>query len=227
MHAIFRLGKARVSPLAVTLLVSFFQVGVCAASPASPVAQKAEQSSVKKARAKQAVKAHKKVVKKADPQPAAAMGAAISAAAPIPAGLALKPSQSVSVETAQPAPAQAPVNAYVPRVNPYLVNQQPSVPAPVLAANTENASAGHASASSGFRFSLPRIAPFEQSILPKIQTVYPTGEKPLVVMTFKCPTELVGIDTPSTLILHKVVNGGMDLINRTDLLSFNLQQVCQ
>lgn len=82
-------------------------------------------------------------------------------------------------------------------------------------------------AGGGFKLAMPQIPLFEQAILPKIQTVYPTGEKPLVVVTFKCPTELVGIDTPSTVILHKAVNGGMDLINKTNLLSFNMQQVCQ
>lgn len=76
------------------------------------------------------------------------------------------------------------------------------------------------------KLSLPDLPLSEQSILPKIQTVYPTGEKPLVVVTFKCPTELIGVDTPSTLILHKLVNGTMDLLNRSNLLSFNLQQVC-
>jgi hypothetical protein len=121
--------------------------------------------------------------------------------------------------------------AYVPRVNPYLVNVAPQG-AQVASAPASSAylPGGATRTDAGPGFSLPnlgRIGLFEQSILPKIQKVYPTGEKPLVVVTFKCPTELVGIDTPSTIILHKVVNGGMDLVNKTNLLSFNLQQVCQ
>lgn len=215
-----KLAKVLASPLVATLLVTFSQVSVSAASISSPTAQQSEQSSTKKVRAKRAVKAQKNVLKKADPQPAAAVEPAIQAVVANPEGLALKPSQSVAVEAAQPAPAQvqAPVNPYMPRANPYLVNSQPPLPA----SSTESSQA-----SSGFKFSKPQIPLFEQSILPKIQTVYPTGEKPLVVVTFKCPTELVGIDTPSTLILHKVVNGGMDVINKTNLLSFNMQQVCQ
>jgi len=127
-------------------------------------------------------------------------------------------------------PSTAYSQGYMPRPNPYLANQYQAAPA----ANqfsappaVSPAPAAPASTGSGFRLGLPQIPLFEQSILPKIQTVYPTGEKPLVVVTFKCPTELVGIDTPSTLILHKVVNGSMELINKTNLLSFNMQQVCQ
>lgn len=133
------------------------------------------------------------------------------------------------------APAPAPkapdyVQGYNPRPNPYLANPYQAAPpvphAPVAPASSPGP-ATSPQASGGFKPGLPQISLFEQSILPKVQTVYPTGEKPLVVVTFKCPTELVGIDTPSTLILHKVVNGGMDLINKTNLLSFNMQQVCQ
>jgi hypothetical protein len=64
------------------------------------------------------------------------------------------------------------------------------------------------------------------SILPKIKTVYPTGEKPLKVITFKCPTELIGVTPPPVKILHEGVNLAMDGLNRSDLLPFNLQQVC-
>ncbi|MEW6678779.1 MAG: hypothetical protein AB1421_12740 [Pseudomonadota bacterium] len=121
--------------------------------------------------------------------------------------------------------------AYVPRVNPYLVNVAPrSAQVASAPASSAYLPGGATRTDAGPGFSMPnlgRIGLFEQSILPKIQKVYPTGEKPLVVVTFKCPTELVGIDTPSTIILHKVVNGGMDLINKTNLLSFNMQQVCQ
>lgn len=66
-----------------------------------------------------------------------------------------------------------------------------------------------------------------RSILPSIKTVYPTGEKPLVVLTFKCPTELIGITPPPVKLLREGVNLAMDGINRSDLLSFNMQQVCQ
>jgi hypothetical protein len=64
------------------------------------------------------------------------------------------------------------------------------------------------------------------SILPVIKTVYPTGEKPLVVINFKCPTEVIGISTPPMKVLHEILNFGFDGLNKTNLLSFNIQQVC-
>ena len=74
---------------------------------------------------------------------------------------------------------------------------------------------------------LPFVMPEGQSLLPVIKTVYPTGEKPLVIVTFKCPTELVGITPLPTKALHDLVTFGMDSINSSNLLSFNMQQVCQ
>jgi hypothetical protein len=71
------------------------------------------------------------------------------------------------------------------------------------------------------------LPPMDQAILPVVKTVYPTGEKPLKVLTFKCPTELVGITPLPTKALHELVNLAMDGINSTDLLPFNMQQVCQ
>jgi hypothetical protein len=73
----------------------------------------------------------------------------------------------------------------------------------------------------------PNTPPSGQAILPTIKTVYPTGEKPLKVLTFKCPTELVGVTPPPTAALHEVVNLAFDGINKTNLLPFNMQQVCQ
>lgn len=175
---------------------------------------------------KTAVQRTPKVTKeKAAKRPEAGMPTEIAPAAPKaapasePADPVLQVSAPVTPPTALPGPAHA--QGYTPRPNPYLVN--PYQPAPSAA----QAAAPTAQAGSGARLGLPQLSLSEQSILPRIQTVYPTGEKPLVVVTFKCPTELVGIDTPSTLILHKVVNGSMDLINKTNLLSFNMQQVCQ
>jgi hypothetical protein len=79
-----------------------------------------------------------------------------------------------------------------------------------------------------FKYSvLPTMPPSDQAILPTIKTVYPTGEKPLKVLTFKCPTELVGVSPPTTKLLHEAVNFAFDGINKTNLLPFNMQQVCQ
>ena len=66
----------------------------------------------------------------------------------------------------------------------------------------------------------------DSNILPSIKKVYPTGEKPLVVINFKCPTEIIGITPPPMKLLHEALNLGFDGLNKTDLLSFNLQQVC-
>ena len=74
---------------------------------------------------------------------------------------------------------------------------------------------------------IPLLADGDQALLPTIKTVYPTGEKPLKVLTFKCPTEMLGITPPPMKLLHEAVNLGMDAINKTNLLSFNMQQVCQ
>lgn len=74
---------------------------------------------------------------------------------------------------------------------------------------------------------LPSLPPPDQAILPTVKKVYPTGEKPLYVLTFKCPTELIGITPIPTKALHWLVSSGMDAINSTDLLPFNMQQVCQ
>jgi len=66
----------------------------------------------------------------------------------------------------------------------------------------------------------------DADILPTIKKVYPTGEKPLVVINFKCPTELIGITPPPMKLLHEALNLGFDGLNKTNMLSFNLQQVC-
>ncbi len=60
------------------------------------------------------------------------------------------------------------------------------------------------------------------------KTVYPTGDKPLWVLTLKCPTEAAfGFATPPVKLVHVVLTSVMDGINNTGLLSVNLQQVCQ
>ncbi len=66
----------------------------------------------------------------------------------------------------------------------------------------------------------------DQDLLPTIKKVYPTGEKPLVILSFKCPTEMLGVTPPPMKALHELINLGFDGINKTNLLSVNLQQVC-
>lgn len=128
-----------------------------------------------------------------------------------------------------PAVAPAPVEtaikvAYAPPANPYLAYQQSATPAtPATPTNPWN---NASKITSNLKSLLPSM-PEGQSILPSIKKVYPTGEKPLVVLTFKCPTELIGITPIPTKALHGLVNYGFDAVNYTNLLSFNLQQVCQ
>ena len=167
--------------------------------------------------------------------PAVLTIAPITAAVALPMAAAAAPAaapvQTQSVASSSPQPA--PVSPYA-AANPYL--QQPT---PANQANSNPYLSGYRAGSTtdpiknfssiidsvqGFLPSLPMEG---QSILPKIKTVYPTGEKPLVVLTFKCPTELIGITPLPTKALHELVNLGFDGINRTDLLAFNLQQVCQ
>jgi hypothetical protein len=79
---------------------------------------------------------------------------------------------------------------------------------------------------SGLKSVLPSLPSSDTTLLPVIKTVYPTGEKPLVVLNFKCPTEMLGVTPPPMKLLHELVNFGFDGLNKTNLLSFNLQQVC-
>jgi hypothetical protein len=133
-----------------------------------------------------------------------------------------------------PVPAYHP--AYVPlqqkpSTNPYLAQlAEPIDPAPSPAPTQISPTSqwqGPAQSWSNFIPNIPILPGSDQSILPKIKTVYPTGDKPLVVVSFKCPTEMVGVRPPSVNILHNMVAFGMDSINKTNLLSFNMQQVCQ
>ena len=60
------------------------------------------------------------------------------------------------------------------------------------------------------------------------KTVYPTGEKPLWVLTLKCPTEAAfGVAPPPVKLVHVILTTAMDGINSTGLLPVNLQQVCR
>lgn len=73
----------------------------------------------------------------------------------------------------------------------------------------------------------PHMPTLDMDILPSITKVYPTGEKPMYVLTFKCPTELIGITPLPTKALRWLITSGMEAVNSTDLLPFNMQQVCQ
>lgn len=121
---------------------------------------------------------------------------------------------------AVPAAVAAAGNPYLPRPTPIVAAERPAA----VAATPQVAPS---SLFSSLALSIPLLPDSGQSILPKVSKVYPTGEKPLVVVSFKCPTEVVGITPPTIKLLHEAVNLGMAGINKTDLLSFDLQQVCQ
>ncbi len=121
---------------------------------------------------------------------------------------------------------------------PAIAAAQPSIPVPTFAVPTAAASsyapampmqtAASSNPFSSIFSSLKMMIPLtgDSNILPTIKKVYPTGEKPLVVLNFKCPTEVIGITPPPMKLLHEAVNLGFDGLNKTNLLSFNLQQVC-
>lgn len=123
---------------------------------------------------------------------------------------------------AEPAPQQPAVrNPYSPpKGNPYLAYTYEPAPPPAAAPAAPVITNGIPT----IRSIWPEDGP---SLLPKIKRVYPTGEKPLVVVTFKCPTELIGVTPLPTKLLHDLVDFGMESLNASDLLDFNLQQVCQ
>ena len=66
----------------------------------------------------------------------------------------------------------------------------------------------------------------DHSIIPKIKKYDFPGQRSLVTVSTKCPTELVGVSTPSSLVFHEMIDGGMQMINRTQVLPIELQQVC-
>lgn len=150
-----------------------------------------------------------------------------AATAPVPPAAlpwGAAPTYVPPVYTPRPVPviATRAENPYLPRSLPREAGVERAIE-PVVAA-PQASSGGFLS---GLAQSIPLLPGSGQSILPKITKVYPTGEKPLVVVSFKCPTEVVGITPPTIKILHEAVSLGMTGINKTDLLSFDLQQVCQ
>jgi hypothetical protein len=182
-----------------------------------------------KAVAKHKVKAKAGVKHRAKVRPVAMASAVVASAAiaadAVPAVAATVPAAATTTE---PRP-QAGYNPDRSQGNPYLAYQQPmAAVSPWGAANppADTVQSFSPGLPSGLKSLLPSW-PEGQSILPTFKKVYPTGEKPLVVVTFKCPTELIGVTPVPTKMLHNLVDGGMNVVNATDLLSFNLQQVCQ
>jgi hypothetical protein len=133
--------------------------------------------------------------------------------------------QQASMPVAAVKPAEAAAAAPVDSGNPYLdlAYRQPAGTVAAAPPNTKDDTAGLLD---GIKTLLPSI-PDGKTFLPSIKTVYPTGEKPLVVLSFNCPTEMIGITPIPTKLLKEGLEGVFGMINATDLLSFDLMQVCQ
>ena len=213
--------------------------------PKEPATSKASTAKKAKpvARAKSSSKATKKIAKKSATKTVTAKAPAAKASVVPAAGAAtVVASASASALAGVPAvrteanppvtPTPAPAPAYS---NPYLAYRQQATVSPAQAeAPRQNSFSIPANAWQGFgqaldnvQSLLPSLPEEGQAILPRIKTVYPTGEKPLVVLTFKCPTELIGITTPPIKLLREGITLAMEGVNRSDLLPFNMQQVCQ
>lgn len=179
--------------------------------------------------------------------PASPVVPTVAKAAPAPVA-APAPAVSEAWKQIAKGPAVVTVTAAAPSSNPYLAyrtatyNQAaPSVPpvaavAPASPATpaTSAMSVASVAQSGGQIFNElrallpdPHLPSPDIDILPSVTKVYPTGERPMYVLTFKCPTELVGITPPPTKALRWLISSGMDAVNSTNMLSFSMQQVCQ
>jgi len=159
--------------------------------------------------------------------PASATPAAAAIVAPPPATATQAPSAyTASAPAVPPASTNPYLSPSATNGNPYLAYTQQAGPASAPDSTTPSFKS-FGPDFKGLKDLLPSLPGKDQSLLPSIKKVYPTGEKPLVVVTFKCPIEMVGVNVPVTKILHGAVNLGMDAVNASNLLSFNLQQVCQ
>lgn len=175
---------------------------------------------------------------------AAAMAAPLSAplipsnpylAVPMPAPAVNPASASTNpylASAASAAPLSVPVETYTQHAVavPQLAQPAPAVaPSPAKAASpgllaSLDPKQGLSDLFGSVRNSIPLLN--DQDLLPTIKKVYPTGEKPLVILSFKCPTEMIGVTPPPMKALHELINLGFDGLNKTNMLSFNLQQVC-
>lgn len=170
----------------------------------------------------------------ARPSPPSAFAPRAVAPPPIWALPPASPAPASVAPVTPPAVANAPSGSTPMRAshNPYLS----AAPAVVDRAVTDAPDARTASESpalfsgvylGGLQLVSPVRPPMDQAILPTFKKVYPTGDKPLMVVTFKCPTELVGVTPLPTKALHGLVDLGMGALNSSNLLPFNMQQVCQ
>ena len=97
-------------------------------------------------------------------------------------------------------------------VNPYL--QAPIVPVVAVASIEAPATKYRA------------VANIEKKPLFKITRHKIPESKDLVTVMINCPTEKIGIATPTSWCLHKFLDNGFAVVNHTKFLPVDLQQVC-
>jgi hypothetical protein len=172
-----------------------------------------------------------------------------SATLPAPAASAATPTIAVTV---RPLPTP-PVNPYLQAmmIRPVIANTPPAdfFPPFVVMPSVNSIPGMPKITAVGNAFGAPtfnNLASFTTSLMPSglpsffsgdpgashmpisFSMVYPTGDKPLAVLTLKCPTEAVfGVAPPPVKLVHFLLTSAMDGINYSGLLPFNLQQVCQ
>lgn len=62
--------------------------------------------------------------------------------------------------------------------------------------------------------------------IPEINFYKKENTKDLVTVSFKCPTESVGISTPSTKCIHSAVDNILYVMNNSNVLPIDVVQVC-
>lgn len=63
-------------------------------------------------------------------------------------------------------------------------------------------------------------------IIPRVKAYEVPGEKHLMVLSLKCPTELLDVTTPSSAVIHSTIDTGFGIANKMPFLPYTFQQVC-
>lgn len=75
--------------------------------------------------------------------------------------------------------------------------------------------------------SLPDLASFgDRSLLPSAKMVATPDGRSILVVSFKCPTEVIGVSPPMVQLVHNLVDAAMNKANEEHVLPFDMQQVC-
>lgn len=66
----------------------------------------------------------------------------------------------------------------------------------------------------------------ERNLLPTARLIDTGSDRAVLIVSFKCPTELLGVAPPTIQLLHNAFDLVAGLVNQAQLLSFDVQQVC-